>query len=138
MNLNNCYHSYTVYCTWHYILKDCATPKTSSGKKKRLLKESGQFKQGAKDAGKGDSFLANFLPGANPVTDLVIKLVQQQIRKRKNSKKADINPPQIQPPHKSKIKALAIEFIGGYLKWKAIELTYKGVRHVIKTAKEKK
>ena len=36
------------------------------------------------------------------------------------------------------LKVVAVEFIGGYLKWKAIELSYKGIRYLIKKRREKK
>ena len=56
------------------------------------------------------------------------------------SKKADANqsveqPDEPQEKGRSIPKRLAIEFIGGYLKWKAIELSYKGIRYYIKKRK---
>lgn len=39
---------------------------------------------------------------------------------------------------KSMAWALGKELIGSYLKWKAMELSYKGVKHIVKKQREKK
>ena len=38
---------------------------------------------------------------------------------------------------KSPLGIIAKEFIGGYLKWKAVELSYKGIRLIIKARRNK-
>ena len=47
-------------------------------------------------------------------------------------------PPLIVPCISDAGRTIAIEFIGGYLKWKAIELSYKGIKVIVKKSKEKK
>jgi hypothetical protein len=39
---------------------------------------------------------------------------------------------------KGVLKSAAKEIIGGYLRWKAIELGYKGVKHLVKVRAEKR
>jgi hypothetical protein len=90
-----------------------------------------------KDKDDGGS-LFDFLPVSNPVVDLLVKFVQKKLAKKNGDSGASYAP----PPEKKKkgknlLKTVAVEFIGGYLKWKAIELSYKGIRHLIKKRKEK-
>ena len=84
------------------------------------------------------SSLLDFLPVSNPLVDLLVKFVQQKLAKRVRNSTANYAP-QAESKKKSRnpLKSAAIEFIGGYLKWKAIELSYKGIRHLIKKRKEK-
>lgn len=42
------------------------------------------------------------------------------------------------PPKKSPVEALAKEILFGYLKWKAIYLTYKGIMHLVGSGKKEK
>ncbi len=96
---------------------------------------------GKKKKGKetnGDSSLLDFLPVSNPLVSLLVKFVQQKLAKGGNNPKATYTPQAEQKKQgKNPIKSIAIEFIGGYLKWKAIELSYKGLRHLIKKRKKK-
>lgn len=95
------------------------------------------------------STLLALLPISNPLVGPAIKLAQRLIFKKgdkKYSKKGIIqNYVSAEPYHeeighkvKRVAKSVAFEFITGYLKWKAIELTYKGAKHLIQTRKEKK
>lgn len=42
-----------------------------------------------------------------------------------------------QSPNKSVLTSIATEFIGGYLKWKAVELAYKGIKLALRSDKAK-
>ena len=98
----------------------------------------GSKKKGS-DGNDGIGSLLDYLPVSNPMVSMLIKLVQ-----KRRSKKAD--PPSRSYTAKSEeskkgksiLKTAAIEVIGGYLKWKAIELSYKGISHLIKKRKEKR
>ena len=80
--------------------------------------------------------LIDLLPISNPYVKMGLDfLVKRFTAARKEKKEA---PAQNTAPHKSKLRAIAIEFIGGYLKWKAIELSYKGIKLIIKRSKERK
>ena len=81
-------------------------------------------------AGSGglESLLGNIIPGAAPVLKIVEDLIPggsniaESIRK-KTTKLAG---------------GAAKEIIGGYLKWKAVELGFRGIRYFISTRKKKK
>ena len=96
----------------------------------------GKKKKGSEKEESGSLF--DFLPVSNSLVDLVVKFVQQKLAKRERNSGATYTQ-QAEPKKKSRnpLKSVAIEFIGGYLKWKAIELSYKGIRHLIKKRKEK-
>ena len=124
--------------------------------KKRLLKESQRMEEqdflslegifqgkkgaGKKDAGDAEFSLLDYLPISNPVINLLVKKAASWFSERKSTAK---NKEKEQDPTegktgKSKLESLAFEFIGGYLKWKAIELSFKGARYLIRKKKEKK
>lgn len=93
------------------------------------------------------STILSYLPISNPLVGPAIKLAQKFIFRKKEGKiqkdtfkYVSAEPYHEEVGHKVKrvAKSVAFEVITGYLKWKAIELTYKGVRHVIKTRREKK
>ena len=120
--------------------------------KKLLLKESERMDEegflsldgilGKKKGGKGEDeggSLLDYLPVSNPVVNLVVKFIQKKLS-QKGSKQKDTYSASYEEPKKgrSPLKAFAFEFIGGYLKWKAIELSYKGLRHLIKKNKKKR
>jgi len=98
---------------------------------------------GGKKKGEGGSLL-DLLPISNPLVGQLLKMIQRRFnsyRSKKDDRPKIANVPVAtteERPRKSKIKAIAIEFIGGYLKWKAIELSFKGIRYLIKSAREKK
>ena len=121
--------------------------------KKALLKESKRMdedeylslegilgsKKKDEDGGGGLGSLLNYLPSSNPIVSMAVKLLQQRLAKK------DRRPEPAYAPHgegqkkgKNVVKKVAFEVIGGYLKWKAIELSYKGINHFIKKRKEKK
>jgi hypothetical protein len=83
--------------------------------------------------------LLDLLPISNPLVSQLLKMVWRLFSKKENNP-APIDKPYIpdKKQNKNRIKSFAIEFIGGYLKWKAIELSYKAIRHIISTRKVKK
>ena len=82
----------------------------------------------------------------NPLLGRVVKVVRERLahhpeKKQEQPKQRDKTPKTGVPGEKQTknvIKSVAVEIIGGYLKWKAIELSYKGVRYLIAKNKEKK
>ncbi len=75
------------------------------------------------------SLLGGIAPGAGPLLNILESLlpqmgggIQEKIKKRATSLAT----------------GAAKEVIGGYLKWKAVELGFKGVRYLIQTRKKKK
>jgi hypothetical protein len=125
--------------------------------KKRLLKKRRQLAQGElsslsgilgkagkKDTAKsGESSWIDILSGALPLIRLVVKgLLRRRKEKKDNKTKTEVKQNATssaeEKPDRNKVQAIAIEFIGGYLKWKAIELTYKGVRHYIRKDRDGK
>jgi hypothetical protein len=102
--------------------------------KKRLLKQSRRLKKEKSDMQDREGVLA-FLPVSNPLLELAIKIIQKRISK-KPGPKAEVYEIEAKP-RKNRLKSVAIEFVGGYLKWKAIEWSYKGIRHLVKKHKEK-
>ena len=92
------------------------------------------------DKANGDGSLLDFLPGSNPVISLVVKMLQRILSKKEKKPKIAYAPPPAgtKKAGKNKLKAIAKEFIGGYLKWKAIELSYRGIRYLIKSRMEEK
>ena len=92
----------------------------------------GKNKKGKDEEG---SFL-DFLPVSNPLVDLLVKFVRKKLAKIGRSD-TEVLPGEKKQKGKNLLKTVAFEFIGGYLKWKAIELSYKGIRHLIKKRKER-
>ena len=89
--------------------------------------------------------LLSFLPISSPLVAPIVSLVQKRLFKKKAKKEVGRNFVSAEPYHEEvghKVKrvagTIALDVLTGYLKWKAIELTYKGVKHLIKTRKEKK
>ena len=115
--------------------------------KELLLKEKLELEQehffsidaitGSKKSGdnasesEGLGALLEFLPVSNPLVSLLTKMVQGWFSKKEN-KAPDDKKRTGKKQEKSLLKSIAAEFIGGYLKWKAIELAYKGIKYIIK------
>lgn len=112
-------------------LKSLFDPK----KKKNNVEESG-FNIGT---------LLNFIPVSNPLVAAVVKLVQRKLTKNNVTGKqgpvvANVTisqPPGIMQKAKNFAKGAVLDVVTGYLKWKVIELCYKGIKYYIKTRKEK-
>jgi len=93
-------------------------------------KKGGEGKKGKE----GQGSLLDFLPISNPAVAQLIKIAQRLIFKKSGKPGSGDNAgAQLKKRGKSLLKSFAKEFIGGYLKWKAIELTFKGIRHIIRS-----
>lgn len=71
----------------------------------------------------------------SPLFGTIMNVVVPMLKKRSSQKeKADKN----EEPHKKNIvKSAAIELIGGYLKWKAVDLSIKGIKKLLHKKKDK-
>ncbi len=87
-----------------------------------------------KSGGFNISSLLGMLPASNPIVSSVIGIIKARLAKQKSNKADEADAPTTPPlltRAKTAAKNAAIEVITGYLKWKAIELTYKGVKYYI-------
>ena len=119
--------------------------------RKKLLKKSRELDKdefpsldgflGGKAGGIGSGVLntvTGFVSSSNPLTEIVLKGVMDRF-----SKKAPPPPPRQEPQPEQKKKGrslpakIAYEFVGGYLKWKAIELSYKGIKYLVNARRAK-
>ncbi len=74
--------------------------------------------------------LLGLLPVSNPIVSKLVGLAVKQLSKRATtSAPAEECPPE--KGNKNILRKIAVEFIGGYLKWKAVELSYKGIKRVM-------
>ena len=82
-----------------------------------------------KKTGGWQSLLGGLIPGSAPLLNIIEQLLPKaasgisETIKKKTTKLAT---------------GAAVEVVGGYLKWKAIELGFKGVRHLFASRKKKK
>ena len=93
----------------------------------------------------GGGFLSSvlgMLPVANPLVETLVGLVQSRLNNagaaksiKKKEKEATVEE---ERPKKHIVKKVVIEIVTGYLKWKALELSYKGVRYIIRRQKERR
>jgi len=91
--------------------------------------------KGASDAGS----LIDLLPIPNPLVAMLLKVVQRKFAAKSGAAKSERAEESKQKKKgKSPLKSVAKEVIGGYLKWKAIELSYKGIMHLVKKRRDKK
>jgi hypothetical protein len=116
-------------------------------REKRLLrKEAKELDDepffGSKDGKKeGDGITGwlYMLPVANPIISLLTRLIEKKFGQTNTTPAAaaqsDIHFTTRKAPG---VKGLAIEVIGGYLKWKAIQLAYKAAKNAIKKRNEAK
>ncbi len=98
------------------------------------------FNKKSKDnEGGGFASLLDLLPVSNPLVGTFINLIKQRISKKADKPRQDTdNSSDSKKKGKSPLKKIAVEVIGGYLKWKAIELSFKGIKHLVKKRKEKR
>lgn len=106
-------------------------------------------KDAGEDAGGGFdiSSLISMIPISSPIIKTILPLVQGRImgmfqKKTPAATEQTASSSSAAPTPGQKVKnaALAVgkEVLLGYLKWKAIELSYKGVRHLVNKQKAKK
>jgi len=79
----------------------------------------------------GGGALGKNLGIAKIILDLALKYAMPR-----NLRKAEQKAEEKKSPRKNIVKSAAVEFIGGYLKWKAIELSLKGISRLIKSRKK--
>ena len=90
------------------------------------------------EGGEGGSIL-DLLSGAGIPLKMLVNIAQGIFtKKEKEPRKEKSKERTAERSGKSVLGVVAREFIGGYLKWKAIELSYKGIRLIIKARREKK
>ncbi len=92
--------------------------------------------------GKWD-FVLELLPMAYPLLEPAVNMAKEKFfglftSKPKGYKKKEAEEDDNEEQGSSIVKTVAVEIITGYLKWKAIELSYKGARHLIKKQQQKK
>lgn len=127
--------------------------------KRRLIKERKQLEQedifsvegimnnitnpksttSANNDNAGASGVGSLFSMSGPIVGMVLDLVKDKILSKSDGgdNSSNITNPILQKGG-SILKGAAKEMIGGYLKWKAIELTYKGITLVVKRQKRKK
>ena len=119
--------------------------------KKRLLKQARQlhkedilsFKKQEEKPGKSEKSgsLLDLIQGGdgNPIVSLLLGLIRKKLLSNDSGKKAaKKNIEAAEAEKKSILLPIAKEFIGGYLKWKAIELSYKGIKKLVNKRKLRK
>jgi hypothetical protein len=77
----------------------------------------------------------------NPVVANVLKFIRSKIGgggKSESKGASEAEEPSFLDKAKKTARAVAVDVVTGYLKWKAIELSYKGVKYLIKQRKEKR
>ncbi len=87
----------------------------------------------------GASGMGSLFSLSGPIVGMVVDLVKDKILSKSdtgNNSSLASNP--ILQKGGTVLKSAAKEMIGGYLKWKAIELTYKGITLIVKRQKRKK
>jgi len=95
---------------------------------------------GKKDRGEGsDVFdtIIDMLPVSNPLVKTGIGIVKDILKKRN----AKAKPTEKKVPHEKKgpgiVARAAREFIGGYIKWKVVELSFKALRYLVNRSRAK-
>jgi hypothetical protein len=118
--------------------------------KKRLLKKSREmekegitsissikgFTEGS-GVGLGIQSLLKLSSGQTALLKPVFRWLQSKFAKKETPQYSAAYGNYTAGKKKNLLKTAAIEFVGGYLKWKAIELSFKGIRQLIKNRKEK-
>lgn len=85
--------------------------------------------------------IIDLLPVSNPMVSMLLKLVVKRFTAGKKQP-SPVKQSGVIPAEPSRVKTVAkkaaVELIGGYIKWKAIELGYKGAKYLVKKYKVKK
>jgi len=110
----------------------------SSGKKKSKKNRDSDDDE---DGNGGLASLLSLIPISNPLLSLGMKILQARLSRPSAPKRAKKKMQEMyeeEKPHTNIIKKVAFEVLVGYLKWKAIELSYKGVKHLMDKRKARK
>jgi hypothetical protein len=94
--------------------------------------------EGLMTKGASAGALLDILPISNPLVSQVVKVVIGRLGKKDKEPKVAPVAERRKNGKDSLIKKAAIEFVGGYLKWKAIELSFKGIKYLVKKRAEAK
>ena len=125
-------------------IKDLEQEKKRLLKQVRILDEEDilSFKKPEEKTGKSEKSgsILDLMQGGNPIVSALLALAQKKLLAKDDSgKKPQKKSIQADPVEKKNILLpIAKEFIGGYLKWKAIELSYKGIKIIVKKRKQRK
>jgi len=109
------------------------------GKKASKKKDKGKNRGDEDDNNQGSLLdYLDLLPISNPLIKTGIKMAIGRIARWQagssgNKKQRSEG---TEKKGRSPLRAIAVEVIGGYLKWKAIEMAYKGIRHLLKKRKD--
>jgi hypothetical protein len=113
--------------------------------KRKLLREAkrldGEPMFGAGDSGKssiGGSVDWMALLPANPVVKMLLKVVERKFLHKQPAPAPANFANTADKEKKISVKGIALEVLGGYLKYKAAELAFKAAKGAIKKRKEKK
>jgi hypothetical protein len=142
-------------------LKKLKSVKALEKEKALLLKERAELAnftftsarsiESNKETDGGETDIVSEIVSLLPVSDSVAKIAASVVKmlftakqtkeggdfvetKKKKKKKTE----QSRKRENSVVLDIAYEVIGGYLKWKAIELSFKGIKYLIRKRKEKK
>ena len=81
--------------------------------------------------------IIDMLPIANPLVKSGVGIVKDILKKR-NAKATKHKAESTEHKGRGIVARAAREFIGGYIKWKAVELSFKGLRYLVKKRSERK
>lgn len=122
-------------------INDLEKEKKLLQKEARRMEEDGFLSMDtlfSKKNGKEENFsLLDFLPVSNPAVDILVKLIKQRFSAKEDHSKAGAANSKEKKQGNNPLKVIAFEVIGGYLKWKAISLSFKGIKYILKKRKEK-
>jgi len=141
-------HSMKLYPKKLRTLEDLEKEKKLLLKEKRKLDEEeifslkGIVSKGDDDDDEGGSgfdisSLLGMLPIKNPLISMGVQMAGRIFtRKKKKAQNQEKDERTSSKKKPSRIRAIAIDVITGYLKWKAIELTYKATRSYLKKRRQ--
>lgn len=93
-------------------------------------------------SGRGGGFsllsLLDFLPVSNPMLSIGIGIIRRWMERRKDRRNEQEDKGTPKTKEKSKVRSVLMDVAASYLKWKAVELSYKGLRKLAKARKEAK
>ena len=97
---------------------------------------TGKKNKKQKDSSDEEGSLIDLMPVSNPLIKLGLKILLRRFTR--DNRKYTTEYSSASSKRENPIRRLAFEFIGGYLKWKAIEMSCKGIKYLINKRKESK